>query len=80
MPKMSLPETADSEKEARKALDEQNRLISEQSKKVNHLKDQVETLNQARSNPAYKNHLKDADLVKGLGKATGELSVEQSRL
>ncbi|WP_274540202.1 phage tail tape measure protein, partial [Xenorhabdus hominickii] len=80
IPKMSLPETADNEKEAGKALSEQNRLIDEQSKRVNHLKNQVETLNQARSNPAYKNYLKDADLVKGLEKATGELAVEQSRL
>ncbi|MEQ1967757.1 phage tail tape measure protein [Xenorhabdus nematophila] len=83
IPKMSLPETADTEKEAQKALDEQNRLIDEQSKKVNELKHRIETLNQSRSNPDYKQFLggiQDAELVKGLEQATGELTVEQSRL
>ncbi|MDC9591063.1 phage tail tape measure protein [Xenorhabdus sp. XENO-10] len=83
IPKMSLPEVADSEKEAQKALDEQNRLIDEQSKKVNELKHRIETLNQSRSNPDYKQFLggiQDVELVKGLEQATGELTVEQSRL
>ncbi|MDX7992966.1 phage tail tape measure protein [Xenorhabdus littoralis] len=83
IPKMNLPETADNAKESHKALNEQNRLIDEQVKRINELKHRVETLNQSRSNPDYKKYLggiKDIELIKGLEKATGELSVEQSRL
>ncbi|MDE9448741.1 hypothetical protein KKJ04_25365, partial [Xenorhabdus bovienii] len=51
--------------------------------KVNELKHRIETLNPSRSNPDYKQFLggiQDAELVKGLEQATGELTVEQSRL
>lgn len=77
--KMSLPQTADERENARKALAEQNRLVDEQAEKVRALQKDVETLNQARSNPAYTN-ISDADFVDGLVKATAKLAVEQERL
>ncbi|MBD2786416.1 tape measure protein [Xenorhabdus sp. DI] len=81
IPKMNLPETADNEKEAKEALNEQNRLISEQINLIDGLKERVKKLNQARDNP--KDPLSDDNLLtlaKGLEKATAELAVEQSRL
>ncbi|WP_260524194.1 phage tail tape measure protein [Serratia sp. PL7] len=77
---MSLPQTADEGKNAQKALAEQNRLIDEQAAKVRALQQDVETLNQARSNPAYSASINDADLVDGIAKAIADLAVEQERL
>ncbi|MFV8905735.1 phage tail tape measure protein [Serratia fonticola] len=77
---MSLPQTADEGKNAQKALAEQNRLIDEQAAKVRALQQDVETLNQARSNPAYSANINDADLVDGIAKAIADLAVEQERL
>ncbi|MFV8927699.1 phage tail tape measure protein [Serratia fonticola] len=77
---MSLPQTADEGKNAQKALAEQNRLIDEQAAKVRALQQDVETLNQARANPAYSANINDADLVDGIAKATANLAVEQERL
>lgn len=77
---MSLPQTADEGDKARKALAEQNRLVDEQAAKVRALQQDVETLNQARANPAYSANINDADLVDGIAKATANLAVEQERL
>ncbi|WP_232785370.1 phage tail tape measure protein [Serratia sp. H1w] len=77
---MSLPQTADEGKNAQKALAEQNRLIDEQAAKVRALQQDVETLNQARANPAYSANINDADLVDGIAKAIADLAVEQERL
>lgn len=77
---MSLPQTADEGKNAQKALAEQNRLIDEQAAKVRALQRDVETLNQARANPAYSTNINDADLVDGIAKAIADLAVEQERL
>ncbi|MDE1479490.1 tape measure protein [Xenorhabdus bovienii] len=80
IPKMSLPEAADNEKEARNALDEQNRLIDEQAKRVNTLKSRIEDLNKSRNDPANLRYRSEAHLAQVLEKATGDLAVEQSRL
>ncbi|NYA43146.1 phage tail tape measure protein [Serratia fonticola] len=77
---MSLSQTADEGKNAQKALAEQNRLIDEQASKVKALQQDIETLNQARANPAYSANINDADLVDGIAKATANLAVEQERL
>ncbi|MEQ1964405.1 phage tail tape measure protein [Xenorhabdus khoisanae] len=81
IPQMTLPEVSDNAKEAKKAWDEQNRLIDEQVKKIDELKRRVEMLYKARDNP--KDPLSDdnlATLRRGLEKATSDLAVEQSRL
>ncbi|MDE9430617.1 phage tail tape measure protein, partial [Xenorhabdus bovienii] len=80
IPKMSLPEAADNEKEARNALDEQNRLIDEQAKRVNTLKSRIEDLNKSRNDPANLRYRSEAHLAQVLEKATSDLAVEQSRL
>lgn len=77
---MSLSQTADEGKNAQKALAEQNRLIDEQASKVKALQQDIETLNQARANPAYSANINNADLVDGIAKATANLAVEQERL
>ncbi|HKN05528.1 MAG TPA: phage tail tape measure protein [Buttiauxella sp.] len=80
LPSMNLPDVADNQKKAEQSLTEQNRLIAEQQKKVKLLQQDVETLNQARNNNAYKGLLNDAELIDGVASATEKLGVEQSRL
>lgn len=77
---MQLPDAADNISSAQKAYNEQNRLIEEQQKKVKALKNDIETLNQAKNNPAYSGYVKDTDLINTATAVTAKLAVEQERL
>lgn len=76
---MSLPEVSDNEEKTRQALEEQNRLISEQEGKIRGLKNQIAD---------YQRWLDESSQIgsgaeiirKGLAEATNQLAVEQSRL
>lgn len=84
---MKLPETWDNEKKAREALEEQNRLIDEQQKKVRDLQTEISGLQHIIANPGPSiggfliNHLMSADnATKQLSDSTTKLAVEQGRL
>lgn len=75
---MSLPELAKNKESSAEALAEQNRLISEQQKVVNGLKDDIETLNQARKS-SYSS-VSGTDTTLAEKNATEKLAIEQARL
>lgn len=84
---MSLTEASDSEGDTRKALNEQNRLVDEQAKKVRQIKEEIAGYQHMLSNPGITvggymiNHLMSVeDATLGLSDATSTLSVEQERL
>ncbi|EDR2616217.1 phage tail tape measure protein [Salmonella enterica subsp. enterica] len=84
---MSLPEASDNEAKTRQALDEQNRLIDEQAKKVRQLREEISGYQHmlANSGPTVAgymvNHLKSIDdATRGLSDATNALAIEQERL
>lgn len=84
---MSLPEASDNEAKTRQALDEQNRLIDEQTKKVRQLREEISGYQHMLANPGptvagyMVNHLKSIDdATRGLSDATNALAIEQERL
>lgn len=84
---MSLPEASDNEAKTRQALDEQNRLIDEQAKKVRQLREEISGYQHMLANPGptvagyMVNHLKSIDdATRGLSDATNALAIEQERL
>ncbi|EDB3635849.1 phage tail tape measure protein [Salmonella enterica subsp. enterica serovar Oranienburg] len=84
---MSLPEVSDNEAKTRQALDEQNRLIDEQAKKVRQLREEISGYQHMLANPGptvagyMVNHLKSIDdATRGLSDATNALAIEQERL
>ncbi|MGV4173015.1 phage tail tape measure protein [Citrobacter freundii] len=84
---MSLPEASDNEAKTRQALDEQNRLIDEQAKKVRQLRGEISGYQHMLANPGptvagyMVNHLKSIDdATRGLSDATNALAIEQERL
>lgn len=84
---MSLPEASDNEAKTRQALDEQNRLIDEQAKKVRQLREDISGYQHMLANPGptvagyMVNHLKSIDeATRGLSDATNALAIEQERL
>lgn len=84
---MSLPEASDNEAKTRQALDEQNRLIDEQTKKVRQLREDISGYQHMLANPGptvagyMVNHLKSIDeATRGLSDATNALAIEQERL
>lgn len=77
---MSLTDAADNRKKAEASLAEQNRLIVDQQNKVRALKRDIDTLNEAKINPAYKGTLNEADITNGIATATAKLAVERARL
>lgn len=84
---MSLPEASDNEAKTRQALDEQNRLIDEQAKKVRRLREEISGYQHMLANPGLTvagymvNHLKSIDdATRGLSDATNALAIEQERL
>ncbi|HEE0139777.1 TPA: phage tail tape measure protein [Citrobacter youngae] len=84
---MSLPEASDNEAKTRQALDEQNRLIDEQAKKVRQLREEISGYQYMLANPGptvagyMVNHLKSIDdATRGLSDATNALAIEQERL
>ena len=84
---MSLSEASDSEGSTRKALDEQNRLVDEQAKKIRQIREEIAGYQHMLSNPGITvggymvNHLMSVDdATRGLSEATSMLSVEQERL
>ncbi|EAU5666875.1 phage tail tape measure protein [Salmonella enterica subsp. enterica serovar Corvallis] len=84
---MSLPEASDNEAKTRQALDEQNRLIDEQAKKVRQLREEISGYQHMLANPGptvagyMLNHLKSIDdATRGLSDATNALAIEQERL
>lgn len=84
---MKLPEAWDSEGKTRKALDEQNRQITEQESKVRDLQTAIAGLQQIIADPGptvggfMVNHLMSIDsATKQLTDTSSQLSVEQSRL
>lgn len=84
---MSLPEASDNEAKTRYALDEQNRLIDEQAKKVRQLREEISGYQHMLANPGptvagyMVNHLKSIDdATRGLSDATNALAIEQERL
>ncbi|MCD9997577.1 tape measure protein [Klebsiella quasipneumoniae subsp. similipneumoniae] len=85
---MALTEASDNENKTRKSLEEQNRLISEQSSKVKSLKEEIAGYQYVLANrgPTTSggfmiNHLTSVETAtKGLAAATELLAVEQERL
>lgn len=85
---MSLPEAADNEEKTRQALNEQNRLIDEQTSKIKSLQEKIAGYQYILANPGWTtsngfmiNHLTSVQSVtEGLAEATSQLAVEQSRL
>lgn len=84
---MTLPETTDNQAKTRQALDEQNRLVDEQTSKVLGLKKEIEGYQYMLANPGMTingymlNHLMSLDdATQGLSEATSTLVIEQERL
>ncbi|EEW3194719.1 phage tail tape measure protein [Escherichia coli] len=76
---MSLPEVSDNEEKTRQALEEQNRLISEQEGKIRGLKNQIADYQRWLDESSQSGS--GAEIIrKGLAEATNQLAVEQSRL
>ncbi|HHH6703411.1 TPA: phage tail tape measure protein [Escherichia coli] len=76
---MSLPEASDNEEKTRQALDEQNRLISEQKGKIRGLKNQIADYQRWLDESSQSGSGAEI-ILKGLAEATNQLAVEQSRL
>ncbi|EFA4879809.1 phage tail tape measure protein [Escherichia coli] len=76
---MSLPEASDNEEKTRQALDEQNRLISEQEGKIRGLKNQIADYQRWLDESSQSGSGAEI-ILKGLAEATNQLAVEQSRL
>ncbi|HBC9028768.1 TPA: phage tail tape measure protein [Escherichia coli] len=76
---MSLPEASDNEEKTRQALEEQNRLISEQEGKIRGLKNQIADY-QRWLDESPQSGTSAGIIRKGLAEATSQLAVEQSRL
>ncbi|TGH05882.1 phage tail tape measure protein [Escherichia coli] len=76
---MSLPETSDNEEKTRQALEEQNRLISEQEGKIRGLKNQIADYQRWLDESSQSGSGAEI-ILKGLAEATNQLAVEQSRL
>ncbi|AYE16590.1 TPA: tape measure protein [Escherichia coli] len=84
---MSLSDTSDNEGKTRQAFDEQNRLVTEQEKKIRSIKSEIAGFRQMLANPGLTigdymvNHLMSvSDATDGLSTATESLAVEQERL
>ncbi len=84
---LGLSETTDNQAKTRQALDEQNRLIDEQARKVRELKGEVAGYQRILANPGptvggyMLNHLMSLeDATGGLEAATSALASEQDRL
>ncbi len=76
---MSLPEASDNEEKTRQALEEQNRLVSEQEGKIRGLKNQIADYQRWLDESSQSGS--GAEIIrKGLAEATNQLAVEQSRL
>ncbi|MBB7540258.1 phage tail tape measure protein [Escherichia coli] len=76
---MSLPEASDNEEKTRQALEEQNRLISEQEGKIRGLKNQIADYQRWLDESPQSGSGAEI-ILKGLAEATNQLAVEQSRL
>jgi len=76
---MSLTQTDESRGQSVDALVEQNRLISEQSSKINILKKQIDDINSARNKPGI-NDRNEQDILKSIAILTDQLAVEESKL
>ncbi|HFE2562870.1 TPA: phage tail tape measure protein, partial [Escherichia coli] len=76
---MSLPEASDNEGKTRQALEEQNRLISEQEGKIRGLKNQIADYQRWLDESSQSGSGAEI-ILKGLAEATNQLAVEQSRL
>ncbi|WP_274537396.1 phage tail tape measure protein, partial [Escherichia coli] len=76
---MSLPEASDNEEKTRQALEEQNRLISEQEEKIRGLKNQIADYQRWLDESPH-SETSAGIIRKGLAEATSQLAVEQSRL
>lgn len=76
---MSLPEASDNEEKTRQALEEQNRLISEQEGKIRGLKNQIADYERWLDESSQSGSGAEI-ILKGLAEATNQLAVEQSRL
>lgn len=76
---MSLPEASDNEEKTRQALEEQNRLISEQEGKIRGLKNQIADYQRWLDESSQSGSGAEI-ILKGLAEATNQLAVEQSRL
>lgn len=76
---MSLPEASDNEENTRQALEEQNRLISEQEGKIRGLKNQIADYQRWLDESSQSGSGAEI-ILKGLAEATNQLAVEQSRL
>ncbi|HDQ0789026.1 phage tail tape measure protein [Escherichia coli] len=76
---MSLPEASDNEEKTRQALEEQNRLISEQEVKIRGLKNQIADYQRWLDESSQSGSGAEI-ILKGLAEATNQLAVEQSRL
>ncbi|EFC0657368.1 phage tail tape measure protein [Escherichia coli] len=76
---MSLPEASDNEEKTRQALEEQNRLISEQEGKIRGLKNQIAEYQRWLDESSQSGSGAEI-ILKGLAEATNQLAVEQSRL
>ncbi|EOT6108701.1 phage tail tape measure protein [Escherichia coli] len=76
---MSLPEASDNEEKTRQALEEQNRLISEQEGKIRGLKNQIADYQRWLDESSQSGSGAEI-ILKGLAEATNQLAVEQFRL
>ncbi|MBB6979563.1 phage tail tape measure protein [Escherichia coli] len=76
---MSLPEASDNEEKTWQALEEQNRLISEQEGKIRGLKNQIADYQRWLDESSQSGSGAEI-ILKGLAEATNQLAVEQSRL
>lgn len=84
---MTLSDASDNEGKTRQALDEQNRLVTEQENKVNRIKNEIAGFRQILESPGLTignymvNHLMSvSEATDGLAAATDALAVEQERL
>ncbi|HFF8997763.1 TPA: phage tail tape measure protein [Escherichia coli] len=85
---MALSDASDNEGKTRQALDEQNRLVSEQEKKIRSIKEEIAGYQYVLANPGPTtsggfmiNHLTSVETAtRGLENATAALAVEQERL
>ncbi len=76
---MSLPEASDNEEKTRQALEEQNRLISEQEVKIRGLKNQIADYQRWLDESSQSGSGAEI-ILKGLAEATNQLQLKQSRL
>lgn len=76
---MSLPDLDKNRGNTIAALQEQKRLIEEQEKSVNKLKEQIDKLNSARGAPGI-NSSNDIEILKAIEIVMGNLAIEESKL